>query len=310
MASAARFFVLIIAVLGTSAAMAAERTYDRQLDAPPGGRLTFAADVGSVTVVGRDSSRAVIHADLEGSDSFLARLHISAEQTPSGVTISEHAPRTSSLGWLGWLVGADWFSFGNTRVRFDVEVPRSYPVDLRTAGGGVNVRDLSASATAKTSGGSIVVQNVTGRVDAHTSGGGIEAERLEGPADLSTSGGSIRVTDATGDLELRTSGGNIRIQNGDGKVYAQTSGGSITAQLQANHGITLATSGGSITLLLPQSTHASVNAATSGGSVTSALALSSTEVADSRHLTGDIGGGGAPILLHTSGGSIHLAPGN
>lgn len=306
--SAAGFMIIVAAMLGTSAAIAAQRTYDKQLDAPPGGRLTFNADVGSVTVVGRDSSRVVIHADLQGSDSFLARLQISAEQTPSGVTVSERAPHANGLGWLGWLVWADGFSYGTHHVRFDVEVPRSYAVDVRTAGGGINVRDLGASAIAKTSGGSIVVQNVTGSVDMHTSGGGIEAEHLEGPADLGTSGGSIQVTDAMGDLELRTSGGGIRVQNGSGKVDAHTSGGGITARLQANRGINLTTSGGSITLLLPQNVHASVDAATSGGRVTSEFPLSATQAADSSHLVGDIGGGGASIFLHTSGGSIHLSP--
>lgn len=309
--SAAGFMVIIAAMLGTSVAMAAQRTYDKQLDAPPGGRLTLNADVGSVTVVGRDTSRVVIHADLQGSDSFLAHLRISAAQTPSGVTISEHAPDAGGhgwLGWLGWLIWPGGFGYGDTRVRFDVEVPRSYPVDVRTAGGGIHLRDLGASASGKTSGGSIVVQNVTGPVDMHTSGGGIDAEHLEGPADLGTSGGGIQVTDATGDLELRTSGGGIRIQNGSGRVDAHTSGGSITAQLQANRGINLTTSGGSITLLLPQNAQASVDAATSGGRVTSEFSLSAAQVAESSHLVGDLGGGGASIFLRTSGGGIHLAP--
>lgn len=300
--STAGLLVLIAAALGTSAALAAERTYDKRLDAPPGGRLTLDADVGSVIVVGSDAPEVVIHADLQGSDSFLADFRISAGQTSSGVTVSA---RTPHRGWFNWF---NWFDFGSTRVRFDVQVPRGYPVDLRTSGGHIDVRDLNAEVRAETSGGSVVVQDVAGTVNAHTSGGNIEAERLNGSTRLTTSGGGIDVTDSAGDLYVRTSGGSIHIQNEDGRVDAHTSGGGIRAALRANRGVTLATSGGSITLLLPQDTHGSVEAATSGGHVTCDFPMTTTEISAGNDLRGAFGGGGPSISLHTSGGSIHIQP--
>src|SRR6185437_10079871 len=155
-----RALMILSVMLGTSAALAAGRTYDKRLDAPPGGHLTFDTDVGSVTVVGRDAPQVVIHADLQGSEDFLNRLHISAEQTPTGVTFSA---RVAHDGWH------NWFNFGVTRVRFTVEVPRDYPIDLKTAGGGLDLRDLNASVHAATSGGGILVQNIGGAVNVHTS---------------------------------------------------------------------------------------------------------------------------------------------
>jgi len=297
--STARLLVILTAMLGTSVALAAERTYDKRLDAPPGGHLTFRSDVGSVTLVGRDASQVVVHADLEGSESFLSRLHISAEQTPTGVTISA---RVDHDGWH------DWFNVGFTRVRFTIEVPRNYPVDLRTAGGGLDLRDLNASLHAATSGGGILVQNIAGAEDVHTSGGSIDAKSLKAGAHLDSSGGGIDVTDSSGDLDIHTSGGSIHIENDDGKVDADTSGGGIRAQLRSNQGISLRSSGGSITLLLPQGTHGSIDAATSGGRVTSEFPLSSTQTTGDSHLVGAIGGGGPAIYLHTSGGSIRIAP--
>jgi Toastrack DUF4097 len=303
--STARLLVIIVAALGTSVALAAQRTYDKRLAAPPGGRLSFDADVGSVVIVGSDAPEVVIHADLEGTESFLSGYRISAEQTSSGVTVSA---RSRHVGWSGWFDWSDWFDFGSTRVRFSVAVPRGYPVELHTSGGGIEIRDLSAEVRAETSGGSVVVRNITGAVDAHTSGGGIEAERLNGSAKLTTSGGGIDVTDSTGDLYVRTSGGGIHIQNEDGRVDAHTSGGGIRAQLRANRGVALATSGGSITLLLPPDAHGAIDAATSGGRVTSDIPLTTTGVADGNDLRGVIGGGGPPISLHTSGGGIHIEP--
>lgn len=302
MAKPAAVFMLILAsALSTSVALAAERTFDKRLDAPAGGRLTFDADVGSVAVTGGDVSQVVVHADLEGSDSFLNRLHVSAEQTASGVTITVHEDHGSFF---------ELFNLGSNRVDFTVEVPRTYPVDLRTAGGSLDVRNLNAWVRGKTSGGSIHVQDVVGTVNVHTSGGGVSAERINGSANLSTSGGSIDASDSTGDLDVNTSGGGIRILNDDGKVDAHTSGGSITAELHTNRGINLDTSGGSITLRMPQSTHGSIDAETSGGGVTSDLPFTTSGTVSGNSLHGTIGGGGPAIYLHTSGGSIHIEPGN
>lgn len=299
--STARIIVIIAAALSTSVALAAQRTFDKRLDAPPGGQLTFDSDVGSVAVVGHDAPEVVVHADLEGSESVLDRLHIDAEQVSSGVSISAHIARNGL---------SDWFNFGSARVRFTIEVPRNYPVDLRASGGSLDVRDLNASVRGKTSGGGIHVQNVAGKVDMHTSGGSVEAEHLNGPAVLSSSGGPIDVTDSAGNLDLRTSGGGISIQNADGSVEAHTSGGNIRAQMRANDGISLSTSGGGITLLLPRNTHATIDAGTSGGNVTSDFPVTTTHFGSRDHLEGTIGGGGLPISLHTSGGSIQLTPEN
>lgn len=302
MTTSARLLLIAAAMLSTSVVLAAQRTYDKRLDAPPGGQLTVDTDVGSVSVVGTDSPEVTIHADLQGSESLLNRLQISTEQNSSGVTVSA---RVDNGGWLDWL---HWFDSGASRVHFAIEVRRDYPLNLRSSGGNLDVRDLKASVRARSSGGGIVVQNIVGAVNAHTSGGGVEARHLEGSAELSTSGGRIDITDSTGELDLNTSGGGIRIQNDDGRVHAHTSGGRIRAQLRSNHGISLSTSGGSITLLLPENTQASIEAESSGGGVTSAFPLSSTQIAAGNHLRGTIGGGGARISLHTSGGSIRIEP--
>ncbi|HEX3844848.1 MAG TPA: DUF4097 family beta strand repeat-containing protein [Steroidobacteraceae bacterium] len=297
--STARLTLIIAATLGTSVALAAHRTYDKRLDAPPGGELTLRADVGSVAVVGSDGSEVVVHADLEGSDSFLSDFHIDAGATSSGVNVSARRTRKD---WSGR------FGDGSTRVQFRIEVPRNYRVDLQTAGGGLDVRELNAAVRAVTSGGSALVQDIAGTVEVRSSGGSIDARNLKGSSQLITSGGEVSVADSTGDLKLNTSGGSIRIRNDDGKIDAHTSGGSIRAQLPANHGINLSTSAGSINLMLPRDTHAALDAETSAGRVTSGFPLSATDISEKEHLRGAIGGSGAEISLHTSAGDIRLEP--
>lgn len=349
-----RFIAVAAAMLVSSTTLAAQGSYSRQLSAPAGGHLTFDTNIGSVAVVGRQVSEVIVHARLNGSRSFLARVHISTEQTPSGVTISAHVAHDS---WRSWL---HWFGFHRRHAHFTVEVPSDYPAQLRTSGGDIRIRHLDAAVHAATSGGDAHVQDVnaavslhtsggdafitsvTGTVTVHTAGGDITAQQLRGPARLSSSGGDVEVENATGAvqlstgggdvrvrnagggmfkidtsggdvsivnspdaLNLSTGGGDVRIDNGGGRVRAVTSGGDIRAQLTANQGIDLRSDGGDITLLLPRNARGSIDAQSSGG-VTCAFPLSTMQVLSGTRLLGTMGGGGAPISLHASGGDIHI----
>src|SRR5882724_7144447 len=290
--------ILAVALIA-SVSLSAQKAFDRRFDVAPGGQLRLDADVGSVALVGRAGHEVVVHAQVNGSDSFLADLDITAEQTSSGVTVTAH--KTHS-GWF------DWFNYGSERVHFTIDVPRDYSVELRTSGGSLDVRNVNAPVQGRTAGGGIVVEDVTGPVKMHTSGGSIEAERLNGTIELGTSGGGITVADVQGDLDAHTSGGGIHLKNIDASVRASTSGGGVHAEMRSNRGISLSTSGGPISLLLTANVGASLDARTSGGSVSSALPFTTTGTVDHARLHGAINGGGEQVVLRTSGGSISVGP--
>ncbi|HEY7928572.1 MAG TPA: DUF4097 family beta strand repeat-containing protein [Steroidobacteraceae bacterium] len=282
-------------------ALAGERSFDRHFNVSPGGELRLDTDVGSVVVVGQDGQGLDVHATVSGSHDFLSHFSITAVQGPQGVHVTG---RMQPLGWL-----EQWFgSVGRRTVSYTIELPRDYATDIHTSGGSIDVRHLNADTRGRTSGGSITVEDVRGPLHMRTSGGGIEATDVTGPADLRTSGGSIEVSGCTGDLDARTSGGGIRLERIDGSVQAVTSGGSVKAEVRTNRGVSLATSGGSIALRLAANATGTLNAHTSGGRVESTVPLSSVEVASRNELRGAFNGGGEPILLRTSGGSIHIAP--
>ncbi len=159
----------------------------------------------------------------------------------------------------------------------------------------------------------------SGRHDSRTGdcsgAGGVEDVRqalrrseINGPIALRTSGGSIEVADSTGEMDLHSSGGSIYLERIDGKVQASTSGGAVEAKVRANRGLSLVTSGGSIALALPARARGSIDAHTSGGRARSAIPLSTTEIASGTELRGALNGGGDPIFLRTSGGSISISP--
>ena len=200
-------FVTLAVLLIASVSLSAQKNFDKRFNVAPGGHLRLNTDVGSVDVIGHAGHEVVIHAEVNGSNDFLADLNITAEQTPSGVIVTARKAHNS---WF------DWFNSTQERVRFTIDVPRDCAVELRTAGGYLDVRSVNASVRGTTSGGHIAIRDVTGPVDMHTSGGGIEAEHLNGAAVLETSGGSISVADVKGDLDVHTSGGGIRLENIDG----------------------------------------------------------------------------------------------
>lgn len=268
----------VLFVASTSVSWAAHKSFDKRFEVPTGGHLLMESPMGSIAIVGQDSRQVVVHAEISGPDAFVDDFRVTAEQQLADVTVRGRA----RLTWWDRL-------FSTGRVHFVISVPRDYRVDVQTSGGSLNVRNLNAALTGRTSGGGISVQDVTGAIDMRTSGGGID------------------LSDCTGNLEAHTSGGSIRVHGIDGRIRASTSGGSIYVEAHANRGVTLTTSGGSITLLLPTDAHAALEARTSGGTVRVDFPLTSTSIVSRTHVHGAINGGGDPVFLRTSGGSVRVA---
>ena len=265
-------------LIAAGSAQAAEKTLDRTFTVSPGGELVVDADGASVHVSGNDGNQVIVHMVFGGSESDLDEIELDAVQKDNGVTVTARKPTRS------WLFS--WGKWGKQEI--EVTVPRRYAVNVRTRGGGIELRDTIGAASLHTSGGSISARNVNGTVELRTSGGSIQAETIKGDVDADTSGGSIDLSQI------------------DGKIRGNTSGGSVNCSLVgANRGISVSTSGGSIELSLPRGTPGNIEATTSGGQVTTDIPVTSTVFKDS-HLEGTMNGGGLPIYAHTSGGSITI----
>jgi hypothetical protein len=290
--------ICLVSMLGLAASTswAADKTFDQHFTAPPGGKLVVDTDDGAVTVTGHDSRDLTVHADISGTGA--EDIKFTAEQNASGVTVLGREPS-----------GKGWFHLGTgPKVRITIETPRDYPVEVKSAGGALDVRGVSAAVRGSTSGGGIELHDIGGPVDMHTSGGAIDAESIKGATRLRSSGGHIDLSNVVGDIDVHTSGGGIELLNVDGKISADTSGGGVRVEARSNHGISLSSSGGPIRLSIPADIHGSLDAETSGGRVRSQIPLTVSELSESDHVRGQINGGGDPISLHTSGGGIEISP--
>lgn len=173
-----------------------------------------------------------------------------------------------------------------------------------TSGGNISISDSKASFDATTSGGNISLNNIDGKLKASTSGGNIHANNVKPELRAGTSGGGIDVNNAEGPVDVNTSGGSITLDNIAGPVKAETSGGGISANITKLSGnLILETSGGSIRATIPSGL--GLNLDLSADHIDTKLTnFSGTSKKD--RINGQMNGGGIPVRISTSGGSITL----
>ncbi|MGI4022773.1 MAG: hypothetical protein ACRYFA_14815 [Janthinobacterium lividum] len=148
-------------------------------------------------------------------------------------------------------------------ISFKIFVPKTVSSNATTAGGSINLSNLSGEQNFTTSGGSLNLDQLTGNIKGRTSGGSINVSNSKNNIDLSTSGGAIYAENCDGTISLKTSGGSLDLNNLSGKIYAKTSGGSVHGNQISGELIT-GTSGGSIDL---KKMACSLETSTSAGSI-------------------------------------------
>jgi len=273
---------------------AAEKRLDRTFTVAPGGRLTIDSDGSDLHVEGTAGNEVVVHVLMTGSQRFLERATLSAEQSGNDVAVVAGEGSGIRLT-IGWSQGS----------KVEVQVPRSYNVDIRATGGNIRAEQIEGSARLEISDGNIDVKGMTGDLDAKTFGGHIHLNDISGSVVARSSDGEIVAGGIRGDSELRTTGGNIRATI-DGRITAQTADGDLTAELVgANRGISVSTLGGDLTVRVPNDTAAELDASAMGGSVRTELPVTTTETGEHK-LTGTLNGGGNTIYARASDGNVKV----
>jgi DUF4097 and DUF4098 domain-containing protein YvlB len=135
-------------------------------------------------------------------------------------------------------------------------------VKVSTSGGDIRVKSAKKVLQVNTSGGDIEINDADGDVKATTSGGDINIGNVTGQANIHTSGGDITLSGANGKTSANTSGGDLNLKNIHGSIIGKTSGGDVYTELypSGNGKSELASSGGKITLAIPSSAKATIEA--------------------------------------------------
>ncbi|PCJ27971.1 MAG: hypothetical protein COA96_02065 [SAR86 cluster bacterium] len=277
----ARLAIVSLAFTYSSSLQAASDDIEREFDVGTGGTLLIESDAGSI--------------DINTWDQNSVRVRV---RNPSGfkVDIDQRGDdvrvKADSRG--------GFFRIRRSSIRFVVNVPVDYNLELETGGGNIDVSDISGDVSVDTSGGNITIGTVSrGDVHADTSGGHIDIREVDGNVDADTSGGRITIGDVSGYVSADTSGGRITIGDVQGYILADTSGGNIEVGKGGSR-VSLNTSGGTIRA---DWAIGALIADTSGGNIY--LEGSDTSIeADTSGGNIVIEASNGPVNADTSGGSI------
>jgi TonB family protein len=197
---------------------------------------------------------------------------------------------------------------------------------LHSGGGHIRAGQIGGRADLETDGGNITVGRAESLVSVRTGGGQIDFGEVRGSVRAQTGGGGIRIMYVSGPMEVESSAGSICLTRVAGTVRAATAGGSIRAWINPDTpsssdgtvhlaGASQLTSGnGDIIVFLPRNLAADIDALVEAGGehrIEADPGLSLTMQTANRgagpvHAVGALNGGGAPLKLRTTSGTIRL----
>ena len=122
--------------------------------------------------------------------------------------------------------------------------------------------------------------------------------------------GGITISDVRGRINFQTHNGGVRLARVAGDVSGETHNGGIEAELQGNtwegRQLELSTYNGGITLSMPASYSASLEAHTARGRVNSDFPINVRGRVDASDMNFNVGAGGPLIKVSTHNGGIRL----
>lgn len=231
---------------------------------------------------------------------LLDEIKVEAQQQGDKITIKVTGP--SRIEHHGVTIGVNI----SPTARLRVAVPRN-----------ININATSGD-------GSIRAEAIDGRIVLNTTDGSVTATRIGGDIQIRSGDGSIRIDHATGKLDLETTDGSIGLEAKPTTLRARTGDGSIRANIEADtvmgENWELTTSDGSVTVMLPGTFSAELDAETSDGTVRTNHPLLASDERDERRegddreerrerrrtLKSKMGDGGKMFRIRTGDGTIRI----
>jgi len=246
---------------------------------------------GSIQLRSWDKNEVLVEIERRGPDQKSTEsLVVNTSQDGNRIVVEVPEPRDRRDGiHIG--------SWQSPSVSLVVTMPRQVTVEARTGDGSISADDLAGS------------------VALNSGDGSIHARRIEGNLRARTGDGSIAITDAAGRVEANSGDGSIElggrfetidVRTGDGAVRLDVSEGSVL-----KNDWSVSTGDGSITLRLPRTLDADLDAHTGDGGVhADGIPGNAEKTGDDNErgsLRAQIGKGGRTLRLRSGDGSINVS---
>lgn len=225
---------------------------------------------------------------------------MNVEAAQEGDTITVRVTGPAGAEFRGVTIGVHV----SPTARLRVSVPRSVNLEARSGDGSIRAEGLDGQAALTTADGSVTASQITGDLKIRSGDGAIRLDRVSGTLDLETEDGSIAF-DAKPTV--------LRAKTGDGSIRGEIDFDAVMADNWE-----IETRDGSVTLRLPTSFNAELDAETRDGSVrTSHRQIESNderrdgESSDERRerrrsLRTTMGEGGKTLRVRTGDGTIRI----
>jgi len=298
-----RIVLAFSVVLPTTAALAAEGTFDKTLMVSGAPSVSVSTGSGYIHVYpGSDSQVHIVghvHATNgwfgSDADARVRKIVASPPIVQSGNTITVSTPRSDSD------------LFRNTSIDYDVTTPRATTLKAHTGSGGMEIGGIQGTVTAGTGSGPIHVDNIGANSRFETGSGSIKATNVHGAANVQTGSGSIELSlSAPGDVRAQTGSGSIHIDGVSGGLRAGSGSGSIEVSGNPTSEWRAGSGSGSIHLQTSPDAHFNLNAETGSGSIHTDRPIVMQGNLNSHHVTGAVNGGGPTVRASTGSGSIRI----
>ncbi len=178
-----------------------DSTFQRSAPARDGGTITLDLRTGGqVNITGWDKQQVQVQASLGGPDG--RNTAVTFTPVDGGALLATEYTGHSNIQ-----------SF---RHLFDIYVPRSFNVQLRSAGGGITINGVDGSFTGRTGGGEIEIRKANGRAELRTGGGNVRVSDSRLTGFVTTGGGKIMIERVSGNFVGSSGSGPVTYINSDG----------------------------------------------------------------------------------------------
>lgn len=153
--------------------------------------------------------------------------------------------------------------------------------------------------------GDIELSHITGTVHFRSLRTDLQFGKLDG--DLTMDGGNLHANAVAGPLTLSTRTKDVQLEDVTGSIHIDDSTGNIEVQTKAPLGnVDITTTGGQISVSLPEKAGFQVDAQSNYGGIQSDFALSINNQSENATASGTVGKGGPAVRLRTNRGTIQI----
>ena len=317
-----------IALIGLTACYeafpAVEGKFERTLSVSGPVDLDVATGSGRIEVRVGSSSVVQVHGFIRARDDW----HANAQEKVRYLENNPPVEQSGNVIRIGRIENEDYRN--NVSISYEITVPTETrlhsrtgsgsqridgirgPANAGTGSGSINMSQIGGDASARTGSGSIELDMIAGRVDASTGSGSIRAERIGGGVKADTGSGSVmlELTQAerggVRDVEVSTGSGRVEVMGVDGSLSVSTGSGSIVASGNPGGSWKLRASSGGVTVRLRPDAAFDLYAYSGSRRITINHPLTVMGTVSPHEMQGKVRGGGNPINIRTSSGSITI----